>query len=130
MVHAGYNTSIYNESKDGHNEGRRETTRHHCVDEEDEEDEPEARLCCLGGCLTGCSLCLLLVIIFPAGILLSIYATSNKQYDVLAAGIILVVFPLITIPIVIAVYLNRRRIMRIRNQKVTDGECKGNASKY
>ncbi|XP_033746773.1 uncharacterized protein LOC117331909 [Pecten maximus] len=130
MVHAGYNISIYDNTKEEHVEERREAAHHHHVDEEDEEVEPEAGLCCLGGCLTGSSLCLLLVIIFPAGILLSIYATNNNQYDVLAAGIILVAFPIITIPVVIAVYLNRRRIMRIRKRKVSDGECKPSSRKY
>ncbi|XP_060062908.1 uncharacterized protein LOC132543423 [Ylistrum balloti] len=128
MVHAGYNLSIYDDSTEVQKRGG--SPQHHFDDDDDDDVEPQAGLCCLGGCLTGTSLCLLLVIIFPAGILLSIYATNNNQYDVLAAGIILVAFPVITIPIVIAVYLNRRQIMRIRKRKVADGKSKENARKY
>ncbi|XP_069141193.1 uncharacterized protein [Argopecten irradians] len=130
MVHVSYNISVYGEAKEENGEVRQETTQRHLGDEDDEEVEPEAGLCCLGGCLTGSSLCLLLVIIFPAGILLSLYATNNNQYDVLAAGIILMAFPVITIPVVIAIYLNRRRLMRIRKRKVTDGKGKENSRKY
>jgi len=67
------------------------------------------------------------------GILLIIYATNNKDYDVLAAGIILITFSVVAIPVAIAIYLNRRRIRRIRKRKIQDNKKQnntGNVIKY
>lgn len=89
-------------------------------DEEfDEEDEEPMGLCCMSGCLTGCALGLLFIIVLPAGILLSLYSINNKDYGVLSAGIILILVPIVSIPVLITIYYNRRRIRKIRRFRKT-----------
>ncbi|KAK3102771.1 hypothetical protein FSP39_013834 [Pinctada imbricata] len=102
----------------------------------DDDDEPQTSgLCCLGGCLTGCAFCVLLLIILPAGVLLTFYASNNKDYGVLSAGICLIAVPLMSVPVVLIVFLNRRRIRRFRKRKVLskvqkDEERTGNQTRY
>ncbi|VDH97810.1 uncharacterized protein [Mytilus edulis] len=88
------------------------------LDYEDEDDEPMG-LCCMSGCLTGCSLGLLFIVVLPAGILLSLYSINNKDYGVLSAGIILILVPMISIPVLIVLYYNRRRLRKIRRFRKT-----------
>lgn len=84
-----------------------------------EEDEEPMGLCCMSGCLTGCSLGVLFIIVLPAGILLSLYSINNKDYGVLSAGIILILVPLISIPVLVGVHYNRRRLRKIRRFRKT-----------
>ena len=55
---------------------------------------------------------------FP-GILLSLYSINNKDYGVLSAGIILILVPIFSIPVLITIYKNRRRIRKIRRFRKT-----------
>lgn len=53
------------------------------------------------------------------GILLSLYSINNKDFGVLSAGIILILVPLISIPVVVIVHYNRRRLRKIRRFRKT-----------
>lgn len=103
MVSAHWDTSIYKEKQ---------------LENDEEDDEPTG-LCCMSGCLTGCSLGLLFIVVLPAGILLSLYAINNRDYGVLSAGIILILVPIISIPVLVILYYNRRRLRKIRRFRKT-----------
>ena len=58
-------------------------------------------------------------IISPTGVLLCVYASSNNDPEVLAVGIVLAASPVISMPLIIIVLYNRRRIQRLRKRKVS-----------
>lgn len=64
-----------------------------------EEDEPDVAVCCMKGCLAGLTVAVLLLIILPAGILVTVYADGNNDVTFLALGIVLICIPLITFPL-------------------------------
>lgn len=88
------------------------------TDDPDEEDEPSSSICCVGGCLTGCAFALLLLVILPAGALITFYAGNNNDYGILSVGICMIVIPILAVLMSIFIYMNRRRIRRFRKTKV------------
>lgn len=88
------------------------------TDDPDEEDEPSSSICCLGGCLTGCAFALLLLVILPAGALITFYAGNNNDYGILSVGICMIAIPILAVLTFIFIYMNRRRIRRFRKTKV------------
>ena len=55
---------------------------------------------------------------FP-GILVTVYSSNNNDPELMAAGIVLMVLPIIALPIVSALVLNRRRLQKMRKRKVS-----------
>lgn len=98
------------------------------TDDPDEEDEPSSSICCVGGCLTGCAFALLLLVILPAGALITFYAGNNNDYGILSVGICMIVIPILAVLMSIFIYMNRRRIRRFRKTKV-NGTTKTTAGK-
>uniref|UniRef100_A0A8W8LKR1 Uncharacterized protein n=1 Tax=Magallana gigas TaxID=29159 RepID=A0A8W8LKR1_MAGGI len=90
--------------------------------------EPSSSICCVGGCLTGCAFALLLLVILPAGALITFYAGNNNDYGILSVGICMIVIPILAVLTFIFIYMNRRRIRRFRKTKV-NGTTKTTAGK-
>ncbi|XP_061186675.1 uncharacterized protein LOC133194784 [Saccostrea echinata] len=88
------------------------------IEDADDDDEPSSSVCCLGGCVTGCALAILLLVILPAGALITFYAGNNEDYGVLSAGICMIAIPLLSVPTFIFIFMNRRRILKFRKTKV------------
>lgn len=113
MVYASYDMTVYKGEKSVKED-----------EDIDEDEEQETGLCCLSGCLTGTATAILFVIVLPAGILLTFYAANNNDLGVLSAGIILIAIPILSLPLFIVLFYNRRRLRRMKRQfrkrKVTD----------
>ncbi|XP_056001041.1 uncharacterized protein LOC130048405 [Ostrea edulis] len=90
------------------------------VEDPDDEDETSSSVCCMGGCLTGCAFAVLLLVVLPAGALITFYAGNKNDFGVLSAGICMIGIPLLSVPAFIFIYLNRRRIRRFRKTKVDE----------
>ncbi|XP_060571552.1 uncharacterized protein LOC132729741 [Ruditapes philippinarum] len=88
------------------------------MNEEDEEEVEDLQICCLSGCLTTIAVAILFFLALPTGVLLCVYATANDDPEVLAVGIVLAVSPVISLPLIIIILYNRRRIRRLRKRKV------------
>ncbi|KAL3851705.1 hypothetical protein ACJMK2_015432 [Sinanodonta woodiana] len=86
--------------------------------EGDDEDEPSG-LCCIGGCLSGVAIGFVYLVIFPAGILLMVYATKSNDNAVLGVAILLILITLASIPIIVMVFYNRHRIRKFRKRKIS-----------
>lgn len=84
-----------------------------------DEEEDVTSICCLQGCLTACTVAGLFFIVLPAGILVTVYSSNNNDPELMAAGIVLMVLPIIALPIVSALVLNRRRLQKMRKRKVS-----------
>ncbi|KAK3602020.1 hypothetical protein CHS0354_038892 [Potamilus streckersoni] len=84
----------------------------------DDEDEPSG-LCCIGGCLSGVAIGFVYLVIFPAGILLMVYATRSKDNAVLGVAVLLILITLASIPIFVVVFYNRQRIRKFRKRKIS-----------
>lgn len=101
------------------------------VDNIEQDEEEPISICCLQGCLTACTLACLFFLVLPAGILVTVYSSSNNDTELMVAGIVLMVLPIIALPVVITILFNRRRIMKLRKRKVaTTPEHKARQLKY
>ncbi|KAH3880664.1 uncharacterized protein LOC127865113 [Dreissena polymorpha] len=91
------------------------------TESKDDEDAANLDFWCLSGCVTTICSGVLIIIAFPAGVLLCVYASNNNVLDknLLAIGIVLSLFPVIVLPIVVVVLFNRRRLKAIRKQRLS-----------
>ncbi|XP_045166047.2 uncharacterized protein LOC123529673 [Mercenaria mercenaria] len=100
-------------------EGNVSNRQHTDINDEDEEETEELEICCLSGCLTTIAVGILFFLALPTGILLCVFASSNKDAEVLVVGIVLAVIPIILLPLIAVILYNRRRIRRLRKRKVS-----------
>lgn len=84
----------------------------------DDEGSDDLEICCLSGCLTTITVGILFFLALPTGVLLCVFATTNNDPEVLAVGIVLAISPIISLPLIVVVLYNRRRIRRLRKRKV------------
>ncbi|KAL5014028.1 hypothetical protein ScPMuIL_008298 [Solemya velum] len=96
---------------DGTTTGKRPGEQRHDADSLD--GDPHSQLCCLEGCLTGAGIAALFIIILPAGILMTVYGYNNGDDVIFGVGILLMIAPICSLPVIIAVFFNRRRIRKL-----------------
>lgn len=84
-----------------------------------DEEQENVKFCCLSGCLTIIFAVVLFFFALPTGVLLCVYASYNAEKEVLIVGVVLAISPLISVPLIVVVLVNRRKLRQLRQRKVS-----------
>lgn len=89
------------------------------ADDKNKDGDEDLQFCCISGLVTSITVGVLLFFAIPAGILLSVYAASNNDHEVLVVGIVLTTLPVLAIPLIVVILYNRRRIRQLSKRHIS-----------